>query len=129
MSKQEYSEDRNHAKKLTLNDEFLILLLVIDTPGIQLHEIQTKLACSTGTCVHTSTICRYLYNISGFTRKKLQTVALNAVKSPGKKFVQEITVYNRDLLVFVDEIGSDTALGETCQLPEIVSEGKEGFSN
>ena len=106
MSKQEYPEDHNHAKKLTPNDEFLILQLTIDTPGIQLHEIQTELACSTGTCVNTSTICRFLYK-SGFTRKKLQTVALQRSEELRQKFVQEMTVYNRDMFVFVDETGSD----------------------
>ena len=105
VSKQEYPEDHIHAKKLTPIDEFLILL-VIDTPGIQLHEIQTELACNTGTCINTSTVCRFLYK-SGFTRKKLQTVALQCSEESRQKFVQEITVYNRDLFVFVDETGSE----------------------
>ena len=106
VAKQEYPEDHNHAKKLNPNDEFLILQLAIDTPGIQLHAIQTELACSTGTCVNTSTICRFLYN-SGFTRKKLQTVALQRSEELRQKFVQEMTVYNRDMFVIVDETGSD----------------------
>ena len=87
----------NHAKKFTPNDEFLILQLAIDTPGIQLHEIQIELPCSTGTCVITS---RLLYK-SGFTRKKLQTVALQRSEELRQKFVQEMTVYNRDMFAFL----------------------------
>ena len=106
MSKQEYPQDHNHAKKLTPDDEFLILQLVIDTSGIQLHGIQTELAHSTGSCTNTSTICRFLYK-SGFTRKKLQTVALQCSEESKQMLVQEIAVYNRDMFVFVDETGSD----------------------
>jgi len=51
VSNQEYPEDHNRAKKLTQTDEFLILQLVTDSPGIYLGEIQTELACSTGTFV------------------------------------------------------------------------------
>ena len=44
---------------------------------------------------------------SGFTRKKLQTVALQRSEELRQKFVQEMTVYNRDMFVIVDETGSD----------------------
>ena len=84
VSKQEYPEDHNHAKKLTPNDEFLILQLAIDTPGIQLHEIQIELPCSTGTCVITS---RLLYK-SGFTRNYRQWHS-NAVRSWGKSLCKK----------------------------------------
>ena len=81
MSKQEYLEDHSDEN---LNDEFLILQLVIDTAGIQLHEIQTELACSTGTCV----THRFLY-------KRASLVALQNSEKLRQKFVQEMTVYIR----------------------------------
>ena len=133
VSNQEYPEDHNRAKKLTQTDEFLILQLVTDSPGIYLGEIQTELACSTGTFVDTSTICRFLYK-SGFTRKKLQSVALQRSEELRQTFMQEMTIYNRDMFAFVDEMGSDRrdslrkfGYRKACKTTEIISERQVGF--
>ena len=49
--------------------------LVIDLPGIYLHEIQQELEDTIGTHVSVPTVCNFMYQ-SGFTRQKLHTVAL-----------------------------------------------------
>ena len=59
VSNQEYPEDHNRAKKLTQTDEFLILQLVTDSPGIYLGEIQTELAS-----LQHWDICRHIHNLS-----------------------------------------------------------------
>lgn len=67
VSKLKYPENPG-TRKLTGTDKLITLELVIETPGIDLHEIKRQLVESTGTEVHTSTICKFLRE-SGFTRK------------------------------------------------------------
>ena len=57
-------------KKLDDLDQLILLELVVDNPGIRLHELQQQLAKETGTEVSCSTICRFLSK-SGFSRQKM----------------------------------------------------------
>jgi len=59
VSNQEYPEDHNRAKKLTQTDEFLILQLVTDSPGIYLGEHDPN-----GTSLQHWDICRHIHNLS-----------------------------------------------------------------
>ena len=68
VSKAEYPKGASHPfTKLTVIDEFLILELVIERPGIYLREIQQQVRDDTGTEVSISTICNFLHK-NGFTR-------------------------------------------------------------
>ena len=56
--------------------------------------------------VSLSTICRFLRD-GGFTRKKLQKVALQQDKFLREQYILDVSVYSKDMLVFVDETGAD----------------------
>ena len=56
--------------------------------------------------VSLSTLCKFLSK-SGFTHKRLRTVALHQDKALREQFSSEVSVYDTDMFVFVDEAGSD----------------------
>ena len=56
--------------------------------------------------VNVSTICRFLH-MNGFTRKKLQKVALQQDKFLREQYISDVFVYSKDMLVFVDETGAN----------------------
>ena len=94
--------------RLTDIDKFIILVLVVDKPGIYLREIQQQLAQDAGTEVDTSTICRFLHS-SGFTRQKLVITAKQRSDELRAEYMSDMTVYlgHPEFLVFVDETGTD----------------------
>ena len=53
-----------------------------------------------------STLCTFLHK-SGFTHKKLRTVALQQDRKLREQFSSEVSVFNTEMFVFVDETGSD----------------------
>ena len=68
--------DRGQAlKHLTSYDEWIIMELVLERPGIYLLEICRELRHFTGTEASEATVCRFLQKV-GFTRTKIQHVAL-----------------------------------------------------
>ena len=56
-------------------EQVTLLRLIMDTPGIYLHELQAKLLAKFGVTVATSTICRTL-KFMGCTRQVIQHIAL-----------------------------------------------------
>ena len=99
VEKRPYPE-RQSGKALSQNDEFLVLELVIERPGIYLHEIRRELQTSSGTDVSIATICRFLHKC-GFTRTKIQAEELR------HKYKTAMELYKSPMLVFVDETGAD----------------------
>lgn len=95
-------------RKLTQIDQLVILELVIDRPGIYLHELQQEIFEETGTEVDCSTICRFLSN-SGFTRQKMILAAKQRCELMRAQYQLETSVYlgHPELLIFVDETGAD----------------------
>ena len=57
------------------------------------------------TWVHVSTICRTIKQ-RGFTRKKVQSIALQQSETKRIQFMSEISVYDPDMLIWIDEMGS-----------------------
>ena len=53
-----------------------------------------------------STISRFLY-VSGFSRQKLRYVALQRDEFLRQMFILGMSVYDPDMLVFLDETGAD----------------------
>ena len=94
--------------RLTEIDKLIILELVLDKPGIYLHEIAHKLVEETGTEVNISTICRYLQE-SGFTRQKMIITATQRSNILRAEYLLDISVYkgHPELFVFIDETGAD----------------------
>ena len=107
VSKAAYPKGHSHPfKKLTSIDEFLILELVLERPGIHLDEIKQELCEQTGTEISLSTICNFLHK-NGFTRQKLIKVAIEKNEELRTKFRADVSLFKPEMFVFVDETGSD----------------------
>ena len=91
---------------LTTPAQILILTLIVDRPGIFLREIQVKLRDILQLEVDVSTICRFLHT-SGCTRQKLCLVALQRDAFLRQQYMVDISIYNPDMFIFLDETGAD----------------------
>ena len=65
-----------------------------------------KLSQTTGNAVHESTICRFLRR-SNFSRKRLSLVAAQQSIEERAQFLSDVSIYQPEMLVFVDETGTD----------------------
>ena len=107
VSKAQHPKGASHPfTKLTVFDKFLILELVIERPGIYLREIQRELKDETGTEVSISTICNFLHEYR-FTQQRLTRVAVQKNEELRAKYKQDISIFQPEMLVFIDETGSD----------------------
>lgn len=93
-------------KCLTDFEETTILQSIIHTPSIFLHEVQSQLYDITGKWVHVSTLCRAIHRY-GFTHKKVQVIALQRSEEARIRFMAEVSAYSPDMLIWIDETGSD----------------------
>ena len=93
-------------RKLTIGVEMMILHLVLRRPGIYLHEIARELEETLGAELALSTICMFLKKC-GFTRQKLRISALQRDSFLRLQFTSEVSLYDRDMMIFLDETGSD----------------------
>ena len=105
VQKRPYPKERA-SRKLTPIAQLFILNLVLEKPGIYLHEVQRELETSLLLDISLSTLCTFLHK-SGFTHKKLRTVALQQDCMLREQFSSEVSVFNTEMFVFVDETGSD----------------------
>ena len=96
----------SRAHRLHEHDELLLIELVCDKPSIYLREIQATLFETTGTLASASTLCRTMKRL-GFTRKKLKFVALQRSDVLRAEYQAEVSMYNSDMFLFVDETGCD----------------------
>ena len=71
-----------------------------------LEEIQRELYDFTGTVVHISTICRTVHRL-GMTRQKLRYVALQQSVDQRVIFMADISMFEPEMIVWLDETGSD----------------------
>ena len=112
----------NHGgPKLSKADQLHILELVLENPGIYLHELKLELQAR-GTDVHESTICRFLQQ-ANFTHKKMKLIAIQQSEELRAKY-----------LVFVDETGSTrkdairkfgySLRGMPCYSTKLLAKGK-----
>ena len=91
---------------LTELEQFSILRYLIHSPKLQLQEVQEKLFQETGMWVSTSTICRTIKK-RGFTRKKVQYIALQQSEVSRAKYMAKVSVFDPKMLIWIDETGSD----------------------
>ena len=80
--------------------------LVLEKPGIYLREICHELYQLTGAVVSEATVCRFFKKV-GFTRTKIQNVALQQSEQFRARFISEVQLYRTDMFVFLDESGTD----------------------
>ena len=92
-------------KKMSTADQLHVLELAIENPGIYLTEMKKELHAR-GTDVDESTICRFLKQ-SNFSRKKMRLVAIQRSEQLRARYLAEVVLYSPDMLIFVDETGSD----------------------
>ena len=100
------SGQSHHLQKMTEIDQFLIIEVVVSRPGIYLHEIQEMLLQETGTIVSLSTVCNFLHRM-GFTRQKMTRVAIQRSDQLRVKFMEDVSLFNPEMFVFIDESGAD----------------------
>lgn len=98
--------DGHHLQRTTIHDEHLILELVAENPSMYLRELQGCMCESTGTIISTSTICNLLHK-NGFSRQKLTRIAGQRNDVLKAQYVFDIRIFSPDMLVFVDETGTD----------------------
>ena len=85
--------------------ELILLTFVIQEPGIKLKELKDKLK-DYEIHVSTSTICNFLYK-SGFSYQKMTLIAKQRDELLRVTFANDVSVYNPEMIVFVDETGAD----------------------
>lgn len=105
VHKRPYPKNRA-SRKLTTIVQLFILDIVLRKPGIYLHEIQKEIRKFLLLEVSLPTLCTFLHK-SGFTHKKLHTVALQQNEMLREQFSSEVSVYTTDMFVYVDESGFD----------------------
>ncbi len=93
-------------RKLSLALECVIVHIVLMRPGIFLREIQGELLKETGAEVSLSTVCRFLHR-NGFSRQRLRIVASQRDDFLRAQFVSDVSIYEPEMLIFLDETGSD----------------------
>lgn len=91
---------------LTEVEQLTLLQAVIHDPTMFLHEMQQYLNTNAGIQVHVSTICRTLKRL-GFTRQKVQVIALQRSEELRIKFMAEVSVFEPEMFIWIDETGSD----------------------
>ena len=94
------------SKKLNDFEQFTVLQTLIHHPTAYLHEVQTHLFQATGTWVSAGTICRTIKE-QGFTRKKVEAIALQRSEERRIEYMAEISLFSPDMLIWIDETGSD----------------------
>lgn len=86
--------------------QFTVLQALIQHPTMYLTELQDHLIEVTGTHISLSTICRTIKQ-NGFTRKKIETIALQRSETKRIEYMAEICMYHSDTFIWIDETGSD----------------------
>lgn len=94
---------RGPDRMLTEFELFTVLQTLVYTPTAYLHEIQRDLFDATGVWASYSTICRTIRQ-QGFTYKK---AALQRSEVQRIEFMADVSKYEPEMLIWVDETGSD----------------------
>ncbi len=96
----------NCSNGLTDFEAFTVLQSILHQPKAYLDEVRQELFDITGRWVHLSTICRTIKR-HGFTRKRVQSIALQQSETKRVQFMSDISVFDPDMLIWIDETGSD----------------------
>ena len=105
VKKKSYPVDKAF-RKLNEPAQFFILYLILDRPGIYLREIQNEVLLQLGLDITVSAICKFLDGI-GFTRQRIRTYASQRDDTLRAQFVSDVSLYSRDMIIFLDETGTD----------------------
>ena len=100
------SYQRGRRKLLGDNEQLVLLRLILQYPGISLHEMQAELLSMLGVTLSCATICRSLKHM-GCTRQVLQHVALQRSDELRARFMAHVSLYDPSMLLWIDESGCD----------------------
>lgn len=98
--------NREQRKLLSENEIHVVIGLLLDNCSLYLGEICKKLEEETGIIVSAPSLCRIIHS-HGFTRKKIQQVALQRSLETRAKFMAEVQFHNVNQFVWLDETGCD----------------------
>ena len=93
-------------RKLTDEMKYFIIHVVLDNPGIMLHEVQKEINDAFTTDVSEGTICKALHQLN-FCRKKMRIAATQQDDLLRSMFISEVAFYKASMFVFLDETGTD----------------------
>ena len=96
----------NTCKKLSIYDELIIIEAVVNQPSLYLHEVQYIILKTTGNDLSIPTIYKFLQK-QQFSRKKLTFRAQQRSDELRAKFLTNISIFEPEMLIFVDETGTD----------------------
>ena len=88
--------DRAATRVLSGHEELLIVGLLLENPGLYLNEICQKVFDVSNIMVSAPTVCRIIHR-HGFTRKKIQQIALQRRLQYRSKFIAEVQLYKSNL--------------------------------
>ena len=98
---------RENLRKLDNHHRLYVIGLIMASPDLHLSELVSKVHEITGITIHVSTICRLLAE-HGFTRKKVQHVALQRRMELRAAFMASVYMFSEQMFLWVDESGSDS---------------------
>ena len=87
-------------------EQLILLRLILENPGVYLHELQVELFHKFGVPISIPTICRTLKSM-GCTRQAMHRVALQRSDAARAEFMSVVSVYDPNMLVWLDESGCD----------------------
>ena len=87
-------------------EQVILLRLILENPGIYLHELQNELFKIFGVSISVATICRTL-KYMGCTRQAMHQIALQQSNVLRAKFMADISIYDPSMLIWLDEGGCD----------------------
>ena len=83
-----------------------MLGLILSKPATRITELLEMVQEVTGTTISASTLCKLLAE-HGLTRKKIQKVALQRRVDLRAFFVANVSLFQKEMFVFVDKTGSN----------------------
>ena len=87
-------------------EQFTVLQALVHRPTMYLEELRDHLYKVTGVYVSPATLCRTIKQ-NDFTRKKVETIALQRSETQRIEYIAERGMYDPDMFIWVDESGSD----------------------
>ena len=96
----------NTTKKLSVDEEVAVIEAVVENPALYLSDLQQYVLHTMGKSISISTICKLLQK-QGFSHKKLSLIAQQRNDELREQYVQDVSVYDPEMLIFLDETGCD----------------------
>ena len=101
-------KSHHHGPPKLLEDfgQLVLLRLILQNPGIYLHEIQAELLTLYGVSVACSTLCKTL-RFMGCSRQVIKHISVHRSDELRAKFMAEISIYDPCMIIWIDETGCD----------------------